>query len=165
QKGLEDAIARTRELHASALQYELIESFGRHPLLIDAFHSGLAETKNQHPQALVLFTAHSLPARVLQEGDPYDWEVKETARLSARAGNLSDWKFAYQSQGLIDEKWLGPTVESRIDELAFQGRSEMIIHPVGFVCDHVEILYDIDIAFREYAQKKGIQLYRVPSLT
>jgi protoporphyrin/coproporphyrin ferrochelatase len=164
QKALEDAIARTRELHASALQYELIESFGRHPLLIDAFHSRLAETKNQHPEALVLFTAHSLPVRVLQEGDPYDWEVKETARLLARAGNLSDWKFAYQSQGLIDEKWLGPTVESRIDELAFQGRSEMIIHPVGFVCDHVEILYDIDIAFREYAQKKGIQLYRVPSL-
>jgi protoporphyrin/coproporphyrin ferrochelatase len=164
QKALEDAIARTRELHASALQYELIESFGRHPLLIDAFHSRLAETKNQHPEALVLFTAHSLPVRVLQEGDPYDWEVKETARLLARAGNLSDWKFAYQSQGLIDEKWLGPTVESRIDELASQGRSEMIIHPVGFVCDHVEILYDIDIAFREYAQKKGIQLYRVPSL-
>jgi protoporphyrin/coproporphyrin ferrochelatase len=77
---------------------------------------------------------------------------------------LKEWKFSYQSQGLTNEKWLGPTVEARIDEFAAQSRTEILIQPIGFVCDHVEVLYDIDISFEQMAQNKGIRLYRVPSL-
>lgn len=160
QKALDDAIAAVNE----PFQYKLIGSYARHPQLIQAFHSRLETARQKHPGAFVLFTAHSLPQRVLQEGDSYDYEVKETARLVARAERLTDWKFAYQSQGLTDEKWLGPNVESRIDELATKGCTEILVQPVGFVCDHMEILYDIDISFRDYSQKRGIVLNRVPSL-
>lgn len=164
QKVLDDAIADVVARSASSPKYELVGSYARHPQLIHAFHSKLQLARKEHPNAFVLFTAHSLPQRVLQEGDSYDHEVKETARLVANAAGLKEWKFAYQSQGLTDEKWLGPTMESRIEELALQGCSEILVQPVGFVCDHIEILYDIDIAFRDFAEKKSMRLYRVPSL-
>jgi protoporphyrin/coproporphyrin ferrochelatase len=164
QKSLEDAIANTSSTTESSLRYQLVGSYARHPQLIQSFHSKLAPLQREHPDAPVLFTAHSLPQRVLQEGDPYDYEVKETARLVANASGLKEWKFSYQSQGLTNENWLGPTVEARIDEFAAQGRTEILIQPIGFVCDHVEVLYDIDISFQQTAQNKGIRLYRVPSL-
>jgi protoporphyrin/coproporphyrin ferrochelatase len=164
QKSLEDAIANTSSTTESSLRFQLVGSYARHPQLIQSFHSKLAPLEREHPDAPVLFTAHSLPQRVLQEGDPYDYEVKETARLVANASGLKEWKFSYQSQGLTNEKWLGPTVEARIDEFAAQGRTEILIQPIGFVCDHVEVLYDIDISFQQTAQNKGIRLYRVPSL-
>jgi ferrochelatase len=158
RKTLEDAIA------GRSLQYSMVESYASHPGLIAAFTANLTETLQQHPSAFVIFTAHSLPERILQEGDPYEKEVKETARLVAQAANLKEWKFAYQSQGLTSEKWLGPTVEARMDELADEDRREILIAPIGFVCDHVEILYDIDVQFREYAESKGLSLHRMPSL-
>ena len=77
--------------------------------------------------------------------------------MAARLG-LTDWDFAYQSQGMTGERWLGPTVESCLDRYAAEGVREVVIAPIGFVCDHVEILYDIDILFREYAAARGIAL-------
>jgi ferrochelatase len=112
----------------------------------------------------VIFTAHSLPERTLQEGDADDYEVKETARLVANSAGLTDWMFAYQSQGMTSEKWLGPAVESRIDSMHSKGIREILIAPIGFVCDHVEILYDIDVGFRNYAHSKQIDLTRTKSL-
>ena len=85
--------------------------------MIRAFAASLQSALVQHPDALVIFTAHSLPARVLGEGDPYDYQAKATAVQVAKACNLNDWRFAYQSQGMTAEKWLGPTVEARLDEL------------------------------------------------
>jgi ferrochelatase len=158
QKALDDAIG------GRPLQYSLVRSYARHPGLIRAFAVKLNQALEQFPDAFVLFTAHSLPERVLQAADPYDFEVKETARLTANAAGLKDWRFAYQSQGLTSEKWLGPTVESRIDELAAQNRKIVVAVPIGFVCDHVEILYDIDILYRDYAAGKGIELHRTASL-
>lgn len=146
------------------MMYSMVRSYARHPGLIECFREKLARSLEEHPGAFVIFTAHSLPQRVLQEGDPYDWEVKETARLTASAAQIKDWKFAYQSQGLTSEPWLGPTVIEVIDELATKGVANIIVAPIGFVCDHVEILYDIDIQYREYAASKGIQLYRTESL-
>lgn len=160
QTALDEAIAAT----GMPSQYSIVNSYARHPKLIHAFQTKLDEARAQHPEAFVILTAHSLPERVLQEGDSYDFEVKETARLLAFASKLPDWRFAYQSQGMTSEKWLGPTVEARIDELAAAGRKEILIDPIGFVCDHVEILYDIDVAFRDYAAAKDIQLYRTASL-
>lgn len=146
------------------LSVAMVNSFARHPGLIRAFSTKLREARASRPQSPVIFTAHSLPERVLQEGDPYDYEAKETACLTAAASEVQDWKFAYQSQGMTAEKWMGPTVESRIDELAAKQSTEVIVAPIGFVCDHVEILYDIDVAFRETARARGIELHRIASL-
>ncbi len=112
----------------------------------------------------VLFTAHSLPEKVLASGDPYDAEVHATAAGVARELGLAHWDFAYQSQGLTEEKWLGPTVESRLDAFCAEGIKDVVLAPIGFVCDHVEILYDVDILFRNYAAQRGITLHRPESL-
>ncbi len=146
-RGFEAEIVWTKTLH-------------NHPLLIQAFYERLQPLL----PAKVLFTAHSLPERVLERADPYDVEAKTTARLVAERAGLSDWEFAYQSQGFTDEKWLGPTVESRLDTYAAAGVRDLLVAPVGFVCDHVEILYDIDFGFRDYARERGIGLRRPESL-
>jgi protoporphyrin/coproporphyrin ferrochelatase len=137
------------------------KTFHDSPLLIDAFHERLAPLL---PSEKVLFTAHSLPERVLERGDPYESEAKATAAAVARRACLTDCDLAYQSQGFTEEKWLGPTVESRIDEYAAAGVREMVLAPIGFVCDHVEILYDVDILFGAYARERGIALRRPESL-
>ena len=145
-------------------QFQIVSSYAKHPALIHAFAARLKEALHAHPGAFVIFTAHSLPERVLSEGDPYDYEVKETAVRVARACELTDWRFAYQSQGMTSEKWLGPTVEFRLNELAEKGIKDVLVMPIGFVCDHVEILYDIDVQFRQQAAAKGMTLNRAQSL-
>ncbi len=136
-------------------------SFHDHPLLIDAFAEKLAPLVNG---GKVLFTAHSLPEKILAQGDPYDGEARGTASAVASRLGLRGWGFAYQSQGLTDEKWLGPTVESCLDRYAAEKIGQVIVHPIGFVCDHVEILYDVDILFRRYAEQRGMRLRRPESL-
>jgi len=137
------------------------KTFHDHPLLIEAFSERLLPLL---PAERVLFTAHSLPERALERADPYDSEAKATARAVALRAGLAGWDFAYQSQGFTEDKWLGPTVESRIDEYAAAGVREMVLAPIGFVSDHIEILYDVDIAFRDYARERGIDLRRPESL-
>jgi ferrochelatase len=138
-----------------------VRSFHDHPLLIEAFAEKLRPFAAGRK---VLFTAHSLPERILQGNDPYHRQAQETARAVAEHVGLTEWEFAYQSQGMTPEPWLGPTVESRLDEYAARGVRELVLHPIGFVCDHVEILYDVDIAFRDYAQARGILLLRPDTL-
>jgi ferrochelatase len=145
------------------IQAEIVwtKTFHRHPLLIDAFHEKLAPLLDG---TKVLFTAHSLPERILENADPYDGEAKATAAAVAARANLQDWDFAYQSQGMTEEPWLGPTVESKLEQYAAQGMRKLILAPIGFVSDHVEILYDVDILFRNYARARGIELVRPESL-
>ena len=137
------------------------KSYHSHPLLIQAFHERLAPLL---PCERVLFTAHSLPAKVLESADAYNTETRATAGAVAERAGLAYGDFAYQSQGLTDEEWLGPTVESTVDRYAEQGVREMVLAPIGFVCDHVEILYDVDILFKKYAVERGIRLRRPESL-
>ncbi|HEY2018109.1 MAG TPA: ferrochelatase, partial [Bryobacteraceae bacterium] len=137
-------------------------SFHDEPLLIEAFAERLRAL--EQPSSLVLFSAHSLPERALAAGDPYDRETRATAALVAAAAGVAEWDFAYQSQGMTSDRWLGPTVESRLDAYAARGLHQVIVDPIGFVCDHVEILYDIDMAFRDYAATRGITLSRPESL-
>lgn len=137
------------------------KSFHTHPLLIEAFAGQLRPLAAGRK---VLFTAHSLPEKILEQADPYDTEVRATARAVAGSLGIEGWDFAYQSQGLTDEKWLGPTVESCLDRYAAEGVREVVLHPVGFVCDHVEVFYDVDIVFRRYAAERGIRLLRPESL-
>lgn len=155
---------RTQEAKQElGLQAEIVwaKSFHDVPLLIEAFHERLAPLL---PAERVLFTAHSLPARVLERADPYDTETKATAAAVASRAGLAAWDFAYQSQGFTEETWLGPTVESRLDQYAAEGVRDVVLAPIGFVCDHVEILYDVDILFRNYARDRGIGLRRPESL-
>jgi ferrochelatase len=148
---------------------QFLESWHAEPLLIEAFAEKLREAldgfaENGSDPPMVLFTAHSVPERVLAEGDPYDREVHETAAAVAARCGVSKFRFAYQSQGATSEKWLGPTVESVLDELADSGSQRVLLAPIGFVADHVEVLYDIDLAFQRYASERGIKLQRTASL-
>ncbi len=168
RKYLKDAT----EAIAPHLQVEFVESWHDHPNLIAAFRDKICQALDRAEEEAgkpvpVVFTAHSVPERTIADGDPYDQQVRETARLVARAMSplrLTDWRVAYQSQGMTEEPWIGPTVESQIDLLAAAGHRHVLIAPVGFVSDHVEILYDIDVVFREYAKTKGITIWRSDSL-
>ena len=158
---------RTQEARQeTGAQCEIVwtKSFHDSRLLIDAFRDRLDGAGLRAPGSRVLFTAHSLPEKILEQADPYDAECRNTARLVAGSAGLNDWDFAYQSQGATDDKWLGPTVESCLDRYAADGVRQVILHPVGFVCDHVEVLYDVDILFRKYAAERGIDLKRPESL-
>jgi len=137
------------------------KSFHAHPLLIEAFAERIAGLAARRP---VLFTAHSLPEKILENADPYDTETRATAAAVATRLKLSRWGFAYQSQGMTGGKWLGPTVESRLDVYASEGVRELVIAPIGFVSDHVEILYDVDVMFRQYGRERGIEIHRSDSL-
>lgn len=154
------------------IQVQFIDSWHDHPGLIQAFAERLEPAWRRASEELgrpapVIFTAHSVPTRTIQAGDPYEQQAKETARLVGDkipelAPELK--QFAFQSQGMSGGPWLGPTVESAILEFKKQGHKGVVIAPIGFVCDHVEVLYDIDIAFRQFATDEGMKLRRPESL-
>jgi len=151
---------------------DFVESWHDQPALIRAFAEKLragwghacreAKTKN----VPIIFTAHSVPERTIADGDPYESQAKETALLVAREAALApeDWTFAFQSQGMSGGAWLGPRVEDTILGLKEKGQRNVFLQPIGFLCDHVEVLYDIDIAFKEFAGKQGMCLWRAESL-
>jgi protoporphyrin/coproporphyrin ferrochelatase len=147
-----------------------VESWHDHPLLVQAFAERLLETwraasAEYGREVPVIFTAHSVPSRTIAEGDPYEAQAQQTAELVAKSAQLDiGWQFAFQSQGMSGGPWLGPTVESAILALKGAGHSGVFIQPIGFLCDHVEILYDIDIAFRDFARQNGMNLSRAQSL-
>jgi len=150
---------------------DFVDEWHDQPLLAKAFAEKLrpgwdnacAESGAKLP---VIFTAHSVPQRTITEGDAYEAQSKETAALVAKDAGLSreDWVFAFQSQGMSGGPWIGPTVEETILNLKAKGHRGIFLHPVGFVCDHVEVLYDIDIAFKQFAENEGLRLWRAESL-
>jgi protoporphyrin/coproporphyrin ferrochelatase len=148
-----------------------VESWHDHPLLIEAFVDKLqagrtAASVEAGAKLPVIFTAHSVPERTIAEGDPYEAQTRETAELVAREAGLEneEWKFAFQSQGMSGGTWLGPTVEETILDLKGKGHTGVFVQPIGFLCDHVEVLYDIDIGFLEFAKKHDLRLWRAESL-
>jgi ferrochelatase len=150
---------------------DFVDEWHNQPLLVKAFaeklRSGWAKARAESGAKLpVVFTAHSVPQRTITEGDPYEAQSKETAALVAKAAGLSadDWVFAFQSQGMSGGAWIGPTVEETILNLKTKGHRGVFLHPIGFLCDHVEVLYDIDIAFKQFAEKEGMRLWRAESL-
>ncbi len=154
---------------APRLRVEFVESWHDHPLLVAAFQEKVSEAlarveAEAGKPVPIIFTAHSVPEQTIANGDPYERQVKETAALVAEAMNLKEWRVAFQSQGMTDEPWIGPTVESQIDLLAAAGHRHVLLAPVGFVSDHVEILYDIDVIFRDYGKAKGVIVSRSESL-
>jgi ferrochelatase len=142
---------------------EAIHSFHIHPLLLDAFAERLRDVKPAADEEVV-FTAHSLPARVVEAGDPYPSEVAATAAgVAARAG-VVQYHVAYQSAGRTPEPWIGPDVGALITERAARGVRRFLVVPVGFVCDHTEILFDIDVQAKAAADSSGAALRRTESL-
>ena len=171
------------------LLVDFTETWADHPLLIEAFAERLRSKCRElaaevGPSIPIVFTAHSVPCRTVQSAspttesrppagasdpDPYAVEAKRTAALVAaqlRKEGLRDdnWFFAFQSQGISGGPWIGPTVEDTLSTLRKAGHTTVIIQPIGFLCDHVEILYDIDIGFREYGRKLGLRVERTGSL-
>jgi ferrochelatase len=149
---------------------DFVEEWHDRPLLIAAFaeklRTGWAKACAEHGSHLpVLFTAHSVPQSTVTEGDPYETQTRETAALvAAQVPEIGAWRFAFQSQGMSGGEWLGPTVEETIVSLRKSGETGVFVQPIGFVCDHVEILFDVDILFRQFAGERGMKLYRAESL-
>jgi protoporphyrin/coproporphyrin ferrochelatase len=114
--------------------------------------------------AHVVFTAHSLPARILDEGDPYRDQLLETSQLIAERAGLGSWSFAFQSESATGEPWLGPDILDELDSLHERGVERVLVCPIGFVSDHLEILWDIDVEARERAAELGLELERIESL-
>ncbi len=177
---------RAVEAEAGDLRIDFTSGWARHPLLAEAFAERLQPalaklTEETGGPVPVLFTAHSVPTRTVeapaadaeggkrlwpgQGADPYAEEARHTAELVAeRVPEIPRWWFAFQSQGASGGPWLGPSVEETLDQIAAAGVKAIILEPIGFLCDHVEILFDVDILFRGYAAKIGIRLERPESL-
>ncbi len=157
------------EKYARQLNVDFVESWHDHPQLIVAFRERVAAARLRVQAEVggpvpVIFTAHSVPEKTIVDGDPYEQQARETARLVAESMSLTDWRMAFQSQGMTAEPWIGPTVQSQIDALAASGYQHILIAPVGFVSDHVEVLYDIDVLFRDYGKARSVTIHRPESL-
>jgi protoporphyrin/coproporphyrin ferrochelatase len=115
-------------------------------------------------QAHVIFTAHSLPERILGMGDPYRDQLLESSRLIAERAGIEHWSFAFQSASATGEPWLGPDILEELDALHARGVPKVLVAPVGFVSDHLEILWDLDVEARQRAADLGLELDRIESL-
>lgn len=147
--------------------FRFVESWADQPRLIDALAVATREALDRFGEptgARVVFTAHSLPARIVGEGDPYPVELARTAALVAGRLGLPGYDFAYQSAGRTHEPWLGPDLRDEIRRLAAEGVRELVVCPVGFVADHLEVLYDIDMEAQAVAAEVGVHLERARSM-
>lgn len=147
----------------SGAEFSCVRSFHDHPLLIQAFAEKVVAAKPRADEAIV-FTAHSLPQRVVASGDPYSQEVAATAKAVAARCAIASYHVAYQSAGRTPEPWVGPDVSDKIRELAGSGTKAILVVPIGFVCDHTEILFDIDVQAAVAAREVGVELRRTESL-
>ena len=149
---LESAVAGRAEV-------VMIENWHDHGPFLD-----LVADRVRGTDAHVVFTAHSLPARILDEGDPYNDQLLETSRLVAERAGVESWSFAFQSASPTGEPWLGPDILEELERLHAAGTEKVLVAPVGFVSDHLEILWDIDVEAREKAAELGLELDRIESL-
>ncbi|MCY0892372.1 MAG: ferrochelatase [Acidibacillus sp.] len=163
-----------REANEAALaqnfsDLSFVESWHLEPSLLDALEERLRHEMEKFSDAekehlKLVFSAHSLPRRILDQGDPYPEQLLETSRALALRIGFSDWQFAWQSAGRTEEPWLGPDILTVIDDLAEAGYTAVLDCPVGFVSDHLEVLYDLDIEVQKRARVKQIHFERTASL-
>jgi ferrochelatase len=146
---LERALARRAELR-------FVESWHDEPGFVELLADRVRGT-----DAHVVFTAHSLPARILETGDPYKEQLLETSRLVAEAAGLGEWSFSFQSESPTGEPWLGPDILDYLESLRRQGVEHVLVCPVGFVSDHLEIRWDLDVEAQEKAAELGLKLERI----
>ncbi|MHB8961041.1 MAG: ferrochelatase [Candidatus Limnocylindrales bacterium] len=152
---------------ANGPEVVFVESWHDAPRFIEALATTTREALDRFAdpsRVTVMFSAHSMPARVVAEGDPYPDELLATATLVALRLGLDDYTFSFQSAGRTGEPWLGPDILDEIRRLAADGVTELVVRPVGFLADHLEVLYDIDIEAQAVARGVGIHLERARSL-
>jgi len=137
-----------------------VPGFHDHPAFISAVQASIAEALASARPERLFFTAHSLPARILDEGDPYHQQLLESCRLVAEGMDLPPWEFAFQSASHTGERWLGPDL---LDAIALSTARDILVCPIGFVADHLEILYDLDVEAQSFGNKNGIRIQRTRS--
>ena len=146
---LEQALAGRAELR-------FVDSWHDEPGFVELLAARVGGTA-----AHVVFTAHSLPARILDEGDPYQEQLLDTSRLVAEAAGLREWTFSFQSESPTGEPWLGPDILDHLRALHAQGVTDVLLCPIGFVSDHLEIRWDLDVEAKELAGELGLRLGRI----
>ena len=154
--------AAATALPAGAI-FEPVRTFHAHPLLLQAFAERVRDAAPR-PDEAVVFTAHSLPTRVIENGDVYANEVAATAKGVAALAGIERYDVAYQSAGRTPEPWIGPDLSELVAARAAEGQRAFLVVPVGFVCDHTEILFDIDVQAAQAAREAGATLRRTESL-
>lgn len=164
-------VRRARETAAKlGLELSCIEQYHLHPKLIEAlkirWHEAIAQfSEEEQPRVRTIFSAHSLPVKILENNDPYPEQLLETCRAIAAAAGVTDWQFAWQSAGQTAMPWLGPDIQDVLRTIhEEEGVREVIISPIGFVSDHLEVLFDIDIEAKAVTDELGMKLVRTRSL-
>ena len=153
------------EAEKRGIAFASIEEYHLHPELIDALSKRVSEGLGRlGGEAMVLFSAHSLPEKILELNDPYPDQLLATSRAVAEAAGVEKWQFTWQSAGQTGQPWLGPDLLETIERLGQEGVKAMLVSPVGFVSDHLEVLYDIDIEAKKFADERGIRLERIRML-
>lgn len=167
----QEKIAAGLALYHGAIEFAHVQSYHTAPGYLDALadrvREGLARwPAGERERVHVIFSAHSLPERILKTGDPYDQQLRETARLVASRADLPEtrWSWSYQSAGRTPEPWLGPQLPEHLRALAARSIRDVVCVPVGFLADHVEILFDVDVQAQAVARELGQRLERPPAL-
>ena len=166
RRQVEAALASVRE-GSSRVDLDFVDSWHELDGYLQAVAENVRVVRAEFPspeEVVAVFTAHSLPARILNEGDPYQEQLLRTSDLVAQRAGIEQWRFSYQSQSHAGEPWLGPDLVETVEELAAQGHRAILVASVGFIADHLEIFYDIDIEAKERADALGIELRRTPML-
>lgn len=168
RRKLDEAVAA---LGDTKMGVTFVESWHTQPEFLNAVAANVRATlqrfdPSERDNVLVVFSAHSLPEFIVQRGEPYDRQLRETARLLAERLQLADgrWMFSYQSAAKTGVPWLGPQIEDLVADLAAKGERNLLIAPIGFIADHVEVLYDIDIGVQQIAHDAGVRVERPPML-
>lgn len=167
RRQVENAVNRLAAQGKGPIPVDFVESWHELDGYIDALAENVRATRAQfsRPQDVVaVFTAHSLPARILKEGDPYQDQLLRTSQLVAQRAGMEAWRWSYQSQSHTGEPWLGPDLPDTVEALAREGHRAILVCSVGFIADHLEIYYDIDIEARAKADELGVELRRTPML-
>ncbi|MFH1288521.1 MAG: ferrochelatase [bacterium] len=148
------------------IDYTFIKSFYNHPLFIKALSESITEEKNKFPDKNpeIIFTAHSIPKKFIDEGDPYLSQIEETIKAVLNNIGQTKWHLAFQSKPSSCAQGLEPEVSGVLEKIAGLNKKDVLLVPVGFVCDHIETLYDIDILYKNEAFKLGLNFRRTPSL-
>jgi ferrochelatase len=163
----EARILKAREATGAGFDLTMVKSWYDEPAFVDLVAANLTDTLKgwdaSDPGTCVFFTAHSIPARIVAEGDPYADQLADSAKVFADAAGVANYTTGWQSESTTGEPWLGPDILNRLETFAQEGGKRALIAPVGFVADHLEVLFDVDVECVEKAQELGIELRRIPS--
>jgi ferrochelatase len=163
----EARILKARDAAGAGFDLTMVKSWYDEPAFVELVAANLTQALGDwdtaDPGTCVFFTAHSIPARIVAEGDPYADQLAESAKVFAEAAGIANYTTGWQSESTTGEPWLGPDILDRLGTFAEEGGKRALIAPVGFVADHLEVLFDVDVECVERAQELGIELRRIPS--